>query len=629
MSEERHPSPGAKDRIALLNILEDLKAENEARKRTEAERREAETRYRLLFELSPDGIVILDPATARPLEFNEAACRQLGYTREEFARLSLSEIDAREPPEEIRRHIDLIRRGGRDDFETLQRTRGGEIRNVHVTARIMEILGVSVYHCIWRDITERKRAEEALQEANETLQAIIQSSPLAIISLDPEGNVTHWNPAAERVFGWSERESLGRFLPLVPDEKRDEHRALRERVLRGEGFSDVQARRRKKDGSPIDISISTAPLRDAQGRIIGIISVNVDITERKRAEEALREKEAQLRFALEGTNDGFWDVDMKSNKVFMSHRGCEILGFSPEEMTERFDVWAKLVHPDDMDATQKALAEHLDGRAPVFSVEQRLMTRSGEWKWILTRGKIVACDANGAPARITGTHTDISERRKAEGAIQASLREKETLLREIHHRVKNNMQVISSLFNLQAGHIADADARRMLKEGQLRIRSMALIHEKLYQARDLSKIEFASYIQSLAAHLFQFFRVDPAQVRLETDLENVSLDINSAVPCGLLINELVSNVLKHAFPGGRKGIVRIRLRREKDGSLELRVADDGVGFPEGLDFRRTGSFGLQIVDLLIEQLEGKIELERKPGTAFTITFRELEYKPRT
>jgi two-component sensor histidine kinase len=169
----------------------------------------------------------------------------------------------------------------------------------------------------------------------------------------------------------------------------------------------------------------------------------------------------------------------------------------------------------------------------------------------------------------------------------------------------------------------------MLKEGQLRIRSMALIHEKLYQARDLSKIDFASYIQSLTAHLFQFFRVDPHAIRLETDLEDILMDINTAVPCGLLVNELISNALKHAFPGGRTGTVRVGLKRERDGWLKLTVADDGVGFPEGLDYRRAESFGLQIVDLLVGQLDGTIELARIGETTFTIAFRELGYRSRT
>jgi two-component sensor histidine kinase len=234
---------------------------------------------------------------------------------------------------------------------------------------------------------------------------------------------------------------------------------------------------------------------------------------------------------------------------------------------------------------------------------------------------------HGQPV-VLGFVRDITERKRAEEAAQASLREKEILLREIHHRVKNNMQVISSLFNLQSEHIQDENARRMLKEGQLRIRSMALVHEKLYRSRDLSKIDFADYLQSLAEHLFQFFRVDADRIRLETDLEGVPLNINSAVPCGLLATELITNALKHAFPGERKGAVGIRLHRRESGLVELRVADDGVGFPEAVDFRNTESLGLQIVNLLIGQLEGTIELERKEGTAFTISFRELQYKPR-
>ena len=224
---------------------------------------------------------------------------------------------------------------------------------------------------------------------------------------------------------------------------------------------------------------------------------------------------------------------------------------------------------------------------------------------------------------------DISERILSEKAVQDSLREKEVLLREIHHRVKNNMQVISSLFNLQSEHIKDESARRMLKEGQLRIRSMALIHEKLYKSRDLSKIDFGDYLRSLTDHLFQFFRVGAERIRLETDLEDVSLDVNSAVPCGLLVSELVTNALKHAFPGDRKGLVRIGLHRGETGTVELRVADDGVGFPEAVDFRCTESLGLQIVTLLVGQIEGTIELDRKTGTAFTIAFRELGYKART
>jgi len=148
------------------------------------------------------------------------------------------------------------------------------------------------------------------------------------------------------------------------------------------------------------------------------------------------------------------------------------------------------------------------------------------------------------------------------------------------------------------------------------------------QSRDLSKIDLAGYIQGLAVHLFHVYLVDHEQVRLETEFEEVALDINSAIPCGLILNELISNALKHAFPNGRTGVIRIGLKRGAGGAVELRVADDGVGFPEETDFRQAESFGLQIVNLLVHQLEATIDLDRANGTAFIVTFRELKYAPR-
>jgi len=258
------------------------------------------------------------------------------------------------------------------------------------------------------------------------------------------------------------------------------------------------------------------------------------------------------------------------------------------------------------------------------------MAKVGKWVEI----GAVLIDWEGRPATLNFL-TDVTERKKAEAqreaaheVIQASLREKEVMLREIHHRVKNNMQVISSLFNLQAGHTLSPESREILKKAQTRIRSMSLVHEKLYKSRDLSKINMAEYIESLAVHLFHVYLVDHGQVRLETEFEEVALDINSAIPCGLILNELISNALKHAFPEGRKGLIRIELKRGADDTIVLRVANDGVGFPKEMDFRQAESFGLQIVNLLVHQLEAAIDLDRANGTAFTVTFRELKYAPR-
>jgi len=221
----------------------------------------------------------------------------------------------------------------------------------------------------------------------------------------------------------------------------------------------------------------------------------------------------------------------------------------------------------------------------------------------------------------------VIHRKQAEAALRASLREKEVLLREIHHRVKNNMQVISSLLNLQARHIEDPAVLEMFQESQRRIRSMALVHEKLYLSKDLSNIEFSQYIQSLALHLFHSYQVDSNLIKLKTDMEKIFMNINTAIPCGLIVNELISNALKHAFPNGRGGEILIELRRTEGDKFLLIVSDTGIGFPDSLDFRNTTTLGMQIITMLVEQLDGRIELSRQQGSSFKITFEESKYKP--
>lgn len=223
---------------------------------------------------------------------------------------------------------------------------------------------------------------------------------------------------------------------------------------------------------------------------------------------------------------------------------------------------------------------------------------------------------------------DITEKKRAEEDLKASLHEKEVLLKEIHHRVKNNMQVISSLLSLQSQHLEDPKAIGMFKDSQHRIRSMALVHEKLYQSKDLSRIDFGQYLQNLVVYLVHSYQIDSGRVQLKIDVGEAALDINTAIPCGLLVNELVTNALKHAFPGGRKGEIRVTLRPGADGRFTLTVGDSGVGWPRGADFRTTDTLGMQLVTMLVDQLDGEIELEKKPGTVFRISFRELKYKPR-
>jgi two-component sensor histidine kinase len=216
---------------------------------------------------------------------------------------------------------------------------------------------------------------------------------------------------------------------------------------------------------------------------------------------------------------------------------------------------------------------------------------------------------------------DITERKNAEEKIEASLKEKEILLREIHHRVKNNMQIISSLLGLASGNIKDKKYVDMFRESQDRINSMSLIHEKLYRSKDLAKIELNEYIRDLANSIYQSRGVKPGTIVLNINIENVQLGIDRSIPFGLIINELITNSLKYAFPGDRKGEIKVSLHLIDENTFELIVSDNGIGIPYDVDFRKTESLGLRLVTMLVEnQLKGKIDLDRSKGTEFNIKF---------
>jgi two-component sensor histidine kinase len=216
--------------------------------------------------------------------------------------------------------------------------------------------------------------------------------------------------------------------------------------------------------------------------------------------------------------------------------------------------------------------------------------------------------------------TDITVRKHAEEQIRVSLREKEALLQEIHHRVKNNLQIVSSLLHLQAAQVGDSPALAVFTESQNRIRAMALVHETLYRSQDLGQINVAGYLDSLCAHLFRAYGVASSRIHLDLDVADVPLDLDWAIPCGLVVNELVSNALKYAFPHDRPGRVGVELARRPDGAYLLAVSDDGVGLPAGLDVQHTQTLGLQLVWGLTQQLAGQVQVEGMSGTRFVIVF---------
>ena len=302
------------------------------------------------------------------------------------------------------------------------------------------------------------------------------------------------------------------------------------------------------------------------------------------------------------------------SNVYVSPQIEALLGFSQEEWMSDPVLWFRQLHPDDRALWNEEFARGCATGGP-FRAECRFLTKTGEVVWVHGEARLIP-DESGQPVLLQGVAFDITETKKAAEIVKSSLREKELLLKEIHHRVKNNLQITSSLLRLQAAKIPDAAVRQVLRESQDRIRSMALVHEMLYRSQDLARVDFPQYVRALLPQLFRSYNPG-GRIRYRVEIDEIVFGVDLAVPCGLIINELVANALKHAFPGDRRGEICVRMRLEQD-RYRLSVEDDGIGFPAGLDVSQTGTLGLQLVRTLTEQIGGRLQEKTGQGTAFVI-----------
>ncbi len=348
----------------------------------------------------------------------------------------------------------------------------------------------------------------------------------------------------------------------------------------------------------------TAALRKANR------ALSTEIAERKQAEMAVRAEREQLFSVMESISEPIYVVDMDSYEILFANRalqrsfGKPLLGGICYKEFQGLDAPCPFCTNDRIKELDGEPYEW-DYHNPIVNRDYHIVDRVIRWP----DGRMVRFEMA----------IDVTERNRAMEKLTASLKEKEVMLKEIHHRVKNNMQVISSMLRLQAGYIEDPKALELFQESQNRVKSMALIHEKLYQSQDLARIDFADYLRNLTNHLFRSYS-GRADITLNIEVSDVRLGVDAGIPCGLIVNELVSNALKHAFPNGRPGQITVALRRE-NGTYVLSVKDDGVGFPKDVDFRNTPSLGLQLVNTLVSQLDGSVELiSNGAGTEFRIEF---------
>ncbi len=450
-----------------------------------------------------------------------------------------------------------------------------------------------------------------------------------IILSDRQGSIRYINPAWEKSLGWTRAEILEQpFIELIHPDDRERSRRVFEMSFQGQEHAYFENRYRGKDGIYRTL-LWTVPAVPPHSQL-SYASAR-DRTERRRTDDLLRESEERYRIVVENSGQLIYDYDVATGRIIWMGAIEQITGYSPQEFGQmNIDQWADHLHPDDREQAVRLLDEAMHSRTQ-YLVRYRFRHKLGHYLHISDTGLFISSGENQAH-RMLGTMSDVTpvvtyeqSLRESEAQLRSSLRDKEVLLREIHHRVKNNLQIISSLLNLQASQL-DEQTRELFRESRERIRSMALIHEQLYSSDNFASIRVAEYMRQLTTNLSRSYGRDTTAVAVDI-APDITIDIDLAIPCGLIVNELVSNAMKYAFVDRTSGLISVGFTSDPTGCT-LSVADNGCGLPESITPATVRTLGLQLVDTLVNQIGGTMSIDRTHGTAFTIV-RPLAHLPAT
>jgi PAS domain S-box-containing protein len=464
------------------------------------------------------------------------------------------------------------------------------------------------------DISERKAVEFSLKQSEERLRLVLAGTNDGWWDWDLLENKLFFSKRWWNMFGYEENEielTPALYPNIVHPEDKELVETSFERALSdGTSSYEIECRLLNKKGEYTPILSRGLILRNSDNIPIRVSGSDMDLTERKRADAQLKQSEEQYRSLIENSPEIILIADQNENILFINFAS---------ERYEKEEVIGKSLYQfvdEKHHAMIRQAHENIFKGANSESYETEGKNTDGTKSWFLTHVGPKYLDD-----RVTGLVLfirNITDRKNAEDFIRQSLTEKEVLLKEVHHRVKNNLQIISSILNLQSSTIEDRQTLDLLRNSQDRIRSMSLIHELLYRTKDFSTIDFSEYIRSIATNLFQSY-TENKKIELILELEDVFLDLDAAIPCGLIINELITNSLKYGFEADKGGTIKIMLQT-LDKQISLKIEDNGIGFPDHIDFRDTESLGMQLVVSLIEQIDAEITLENRGGAKYEIQF---------
>jgi PAS domain S-box-containing protein len=577
-----------------------------------------EGRYKALYERSLYCVFVHD-LEGNFIDANNAAQNLLGYKKGDVSSLNFSALLDKEQMPLAQKTVAEIKKTGRQKEPTQYKLKRKDGKYVWVESESSLIYKEGIPYGILgiaRDITEYKMTEEALRESEDKYRKIFETLTDVYYRTDREGVVTEISPSVTTRAGWDPEDVIGH--PVTDFYRDPSAREIFANTLMETGIvNDYELQLLAKDGRVIEVSASSHTVCDDHGNYIGLEGILRDITTRKQMEGALRESEEKFRTMVENSFQGV--VILQDFRIVYANEALakitnytveEMYAFSPEQVKN-------MIHVEDQSMVWGRVASRLAGEDVPPRSEYRGIIKDGSVVWLEMIASRI--DYEGKPA-VQGAVIEITDRKQADEQIKASLEEKEVMLREIHHRVKNNMQIILSLLRIQSRVVKAKEIQDIFRQSQNRIRSMALIHEALYKSGDLARIDIADYISRMTTHLLSVYREDLGDIEINQEAEGIFLDINRAIPCGLIISELVSNCLKHAFPGKQGGQISIRMTKDNKGTTSLIVKDNGTGLPEGLDYRETETLGLQLVTDLVQQINGSITLKKTHGTEFVVKF---------
>lgn len=631
-----------------------------------------DTVFRLLFEQAGLGIAIID-LDGCISSVNNAFGSMLGYTAAELQSRSFLGIMHQDDREKILAHFRQLLAGETNGSTTAlcrYTHKSGHGVQAQVTTILLkdaesfpkwfvshvtesthdgQIKGVAVFA---RDITETKQAEELTNVERQEFQLIAGHGPFGTCILDQSGKIVYLNPMITEILGYG--------IDDIPDDEHWFQATCPDPEIRrkSQDYWNGEFRKLKpgecralslpvvcKNGDEKMICFRIMSL-DSGGRIVSL----EDITERVAGERILKDSERRYRRLFEDSPISLWEEDFSSVKSYiemLKSSGVSDFRAYFEENPDTVAECARMVKVIDVNQatldlyeaeSKEALLEDLNKvfvkesldvfREEIIRIAEGVTEFEAESINVSLRGNlkhvsariIIAPGFEENLSKVIVSILDITDKKRAEERLKASLREKEVLLSEIHHRVKNNLQIMSSLLRLQARQISDPGYKRIFLESQDRVQSMALIHENLYESQDLGNVDFQGYVNRLVNNLFHSYGIDKSAVKYKSEIDSVTIGMDSAVPCGLIINELISNSLKHAFTRSELGEIGVSLNSNGDKRFELTVWDNGIGVGKRFASGKTRTLGFRLVTTLVRQLRGTITLDHCPGTKFIIRF---------